>query len=194
MLRLYQINTMKKLYDLKIIMIAGLLALACGISWRAPQIFQQTPGSSAGPGNQSISNGERIYFTATNEQGDSIEYTGGPDFGGMMMGSYLTCAACHGPEARGGTHYMHMWVMEAPDIRYIALSSEADEHAGEGEGDEQSERSEHSEHGEYTLEDFRRAVVDGEHPDSQPLDRDMPRWQMSDEDLVNLFEFLKSLP
>jgi hypothetical protein len=75
--------------------------------------------------------------------------------------------------------------MEAPDIRYKALSSETGEHAGEGEG---------GEHGEYTLEDFRKAVVDGEHPDGQPLDRDMPRWQMSDQDLADLFEFLKSLP
>jgi hypothetical protein len=176
---------MKKLRHIKIIMIADLLALACGITWRAPQIFQQTPGPSAGPGSQSASNGERIYFTATNDKGESITYTGGPDFGGMMMGSYLTCAACHGPEARGGTHYMHMWVMEAPDIRYKALSSEAGEHAEEGED---------GEHGEYSLEDFHRAVVDGEHPDGQPLDRDMPRWQMSDEDLSGLFEFLKSLP
>lgn len=78
---------------------------------------------------------------------------------------------------------MHMWVMEAPDIRYKALSSEAGEHEGEG-----------SEHGEYTLEDFRNAVVEGEHPDGRPLDSDMPRWQMSDEDLADLFEFLKSLP
>ena len=179
---------MKKFRDLKIITIAGLLAIGCGISWRVPQMIQRTSVPSTGPGDQSASEGERIYFTATNDKGESITYTGGPDFGGMMMGSYLTCAACHGPEARGGTHYMHMWVMEAPDIRYKALSSEAGEHAGEGEGGEQSE------HGEYTLEDFKRAVIDGEHPDGQPLDRDMPRWQMSDKDLADLFEFLKSLP
>jgi cytochrome c oxidase subunit 2 len=178
-------KSVSKLEYLTIIMIAGLLAIACGISWRAPQIFRPTPGPSAGPGSQSASNGERIYFTAMNEQGESIEYTGGPNFGGMMMGSYLTCAACHGPEARGGTHYMHMWVMEAPDIRYKALNSEAGEHA---------EEEESGEHGEYTLEDFHMAVVEGEHPDGQPLDSEMPRWQISDEDLADLFEFLKSLP
>jgi CRISPR/Cas system type I-B associated protein Csh2 (Cas7 group RAMP superfamily) len=41
---------------------------------------------------------------------------------------------------------------------------------------------------------FNMAVVDGEHPDGQPLDGNMPRWQMSDADLADLFEFLKSLP
>jgi len=96
------------------------------------------------------------------------------------MGSYLTCAACHGPSAQGGRHVMHMTVMDAPDIRITALSSEAGEHG--------------EEHGEYNLETFRKAVVDGQHPDGEPLSQDMPRWQMSDADLADLFAFLQSLP
>ena len=48
------------------------------------------------------SNGERIYLTATNEKGEIIRYTGGPGTVGMMMGAYLTCAACHGADGRGG--------------------------------------------------------------------------------------------
>jgi len=58
-----------------------------------------TSKSSGQPAsNQSnISNGEQIYFTGTDQNGQRITYTGGPNFGGMMMGSYLTCAACHGP-------------------------------------------------------------------------------------------------
>ncbi len=39
------------------------------------------------------SNGERIYFTATNEKGANITYTGGPSSGMMMGGGYLTCAS-----------------------------------------------------------------------------------------------------
>ena len=80
---------------------------------------------------------------------------------------------------------MHMQVMEAPDIRYSALSSEAEEHQGEGHAGEEG--------GEYDIEDFRRAVIDGEHPDGEALSRDMPRWRMSEEDLADLFAFLKSL-
>lgn len=168
-----------------IIVLFGLLTIACGVIFRSPRPLQQSeepPSVGEGGG---IANGERIYFTATNQDGDSISYRGGPDFGGMMMGSYLTCAACHGPEARGGTHWMHMQVMDAPDIRYAALQGETGEHGGDEHGDEG---------GEYSLEDFRIAVIEGKHPDGESLSRDMPRWQMSDEDLADLFDFLKSLP
>jgi hypothetical protein len=102
---------------------------------------QFLPGSDEtrtnGKGESGVVNGERIYFTATDEEGERISYRGGPNFGGMMMGSYLTCSTCHGPEARGGTHFMHMQVMDAPDICYKALQGEVgehgvDEHGGEG--------------------------------------------------------------
>ena len=159
----------------------ALLIGACGIISRTPFGFEPAGTKSE---DASLANGERIYFTATNARGEGIPYTGGPNFGGMMMGSYLTCAACHGPEARGGVHVMHMQVMDAPDIRYAALSAEA---GGHGEGEE-------AEHGAYDLEDFRLAVVEGEHPDGELLSQDMPRWQMSDEDLADLFAFLQSIP
>jgi mono/diheme cytochrome c family protein len=100
----------------------------------------------------------------------------------MMMGASLTCAACHGPDGKGGVHWMHMLVMEAPDIRYSALNSEAEEHEGEGHTGEA-----------FDLEDFRRAVIQGEHPDGEALSTDMPRWRMSDEDLADLFAYLKLL-
>ena len=136
-------------------------------------------------GNNFGSNGEMIYYTATNDSGNQIPYTGGPAFGsGMMMGSSLTCASCHGADGRGGVHTMHMQVMDAPDIRYASLTSEADEHGEDSHSDE---------HGEYDLEDFRRAVVLGQHPDGDPLSSDMPRWRMGDDDLIELFEFLKTL-
>ena len=96
-----------------------------------------------------------------------------------MMGSYLTGASCHGPTGKGGRHTMHMTVMDAPDIRYVALADEMEEHGGE--------------EGEYDLATFRKAVVNGEHPDGDLLDRDMPRWEMSESDLIDLFTFLQSL-
>ena len=80
---------------------------------------------------------------------------------------------------------MHMDVMDAPDIRYSALSSD-DGHGGdEPHGDE---------HEGYDLDAFRLAVIGGVHPNGGPLSLDMPRWLMSDEDLVDLFEFLKTPP
>jgi hypothetical protein len=41
---------------------------------------------------------------------------------------------------------------------------------------------------------FRQAVVEGKHPDGEALSSDMPRWQMNDEDLTALFDYIKSLP
>lgn len=153
---------------------------ACGLARQSPITL---PGILTGTplgASPSVANGERIYFTATSGRGGQISYQGGPAFGGMMMGSYLTCASCHGPTARGGKHIMHMTVMDAPDIRIKALVSKSDEHGGG--------------HGEYDLEVFRKAVVDGQHPDGEPLSQDMPRWQMGDADLADLFAFLQSLP
>lgn len=126
-----------------------------------------------------IDNGERIYFKADSLRAGSISFSDGPALGGMMMGSYLTCASCHGPTAQGGRHTMMMTVMDAPDIRYVALSSESDEH------EEMT--------GDYDLATFKNAVINGQHPDGDSLDRNMPRWKMSDADLADIFEFLQSI-
>lgn len=168
-------------------MIISLGFMACNVFYRMPQFLAGSDQARTENSEQSsLANGERIYYTATNQDGERITYRGGPNFGGMMMmGTYLTCAACHGPEARGGTHVMHMQIMNAPDIRYAALQGEAGEHGGE----EHHEGAE-----EYSLDDFRQAVVAGKHPDGESLDRDMPRWEMDDQDLADLFDFLKSLP
>jgi len=143
------------------------------------------PGSSWWGSGKYDSNGKQIYFTATNEQGERIRYSDGPAFGGMMGGSYLTCASCHGSDGRGGTHAMHMDVMDAPNIRYEALSGQVEEH-----GEDQHTDA----HGEYDFEDFYQAVVEGKHPDGDSLSRDMPRWQLGDDDLGDLFDFILSMP
>ncbi len=161
------------------------LSLACGMLFNAPVAFRRPPLFPGQEKPTGIPNGQRIYFTGVDSQGQRIRYKGGPPYGGMMMGAYLACVDCHAPDGRGGLHTMHMQVMEAPDIRYAALRDEAGEHANEGHEDE---------HRDYTLEDFRLAVVEGKHPDGEPLSTDMPRWQISDQDLADLLEFLKSLP
>jgi cytochrome c oxidase subunit 2 len=118
------------------------------------------------------SNGERIYFTSTSERGTAITYTGGPSSGGwMMMGGQLACVSCHGPGGRGGRHSMGMMqVMDAKDIRWSVLSKEFDQ------------------------EKFRLAVVKGQDPDGTQLKPDMPRWNISNDDLADVLAFLKTLP
>ncbi len=139
------------------------------------------------PFQQFESNGERIYYTGVNENGRRISYSSGSS-GGMMMNRRLTCAACHGEDGKGGPHIMHMTTMDAPDIRYSALKGQtgADDHESTGHDDE---------HGsEYSIETFTEAVVEGRHPDGARLSRDMPRWSMGEQDLADLFEFIKTLP
>lgn len=186
MINLNPKNGIKRSYLLATLLASSLL-LACSLFFQAPNIIQKDETTLSGVEGASVGNGERIYFTATSTRGGRIRYAGGPNFGGMMMGSYLTCASCHGPEGRGGLHQMHMQLMDAPDIRYVALSSETGEH-----GHEENEHND--DHGEYGMEAFRKAVVEGQHPDGEPLSREMPRWQMREEDLADLFAFLKSIP
>lgn len=154
--------------------LAGLLLVAC--------LIIILPFTRPAIGGSYRSNGEQIYFTATSQRGTPI--TSDLRMGMMRSGTW-TCAACHGADGRGGTVRMMMSVFETPDIRYKTLTS--GEHAEEGEEGEEHE------HEPYTDEDIKRAITEGIEPDGKPLDWPMPRWSMSDEDLDDLLEFLKTL-
>jgi len=165
---------------------AGMVA-ACSLLPRFAR-----PSATRAAEETSASNGERIYFTAVSERTGRLDYRGGPPGGGMMMGSWgLACVSCHGGDGRGGVHVMHMLPMEAPDIRWSTLAAEMDE-SPDGQSLPQAE------HGEamacYDLAAFRLAVVEGKHPDGLALSPNMPRWDVDEEDLADLAEFLRSLP
>jgi len=98
-----------------------------------------------------------------------------------MMRSAYSCASCHGNDGHGGTHDMHMQVMSAPAINYDALIEMKKEDSGGNPTN-------------YSLDDLRGAVVDGHDTAGDTLDQDMPRWQISDEELADLLTFLKTLP
>ena len=149
------------------IMLAALISSCASQSNKAG-----TNGTTWGTGAFG-SNGERIYFTSTSERGSTITYDNGPvsnDW--MMMGNgQLACASCHGPDGSGGEHGMgQMQVMFAPDIRWSAIGEEFD------------------------AELFILAVTKGEDPDGSQLSTDMPRWNMGDEDLTELLDYIKTLP
>jgi cytochrome c oxidase subunit 2 len=164
---------------------ALILAIVTGITLISCDTNTQTgsgPGYGAGQGMMGggtawgtgvfHSNGERIYFTSMSERGTAITYAGGPASSGwMMMGGRLTCVSCHGPNGRGGKHNMGMMqVMDSKDIRWSVLQREFD------------------------AEKFRLAVVKGQDPDGTQLKPDMPRWNISNDDLADLIVFLKTLP
>ena len=111
---------------------------------------------------------------------------GGPVMGMMMMGGNLSYASCHGVDAKGGKHIMHMEVMDAPDIRWTALSNDHHEMGDAGNKTMTPAKA-------YNFDDFKNSVENGKHPDGDILKTDMPRWKMSDADLTDLMNYLKSL-
>jgi len=155
--------------------IAGLLLVAC------VGVFLWLAGPLRGVGGDSRfeSNGAQIYFTGTSRRGTLVTAEMGPGMG-KMRGSRLSCASCHGPDGRGGEIQMMMRVIEVPDIRYETLTSE--EHGDHGE-----------EHEAYTEASIRRAITEGVEPSGESLAWPMPRWSMSDEDLDDLMNFLRTL-
>lgn len=76
--------------------------------------------------------------------------------------------------------------MDAPDIRWSSLSS------GHHEKGEEVNNTQ-NQHMEYDFEAFKNSVENGRHPDGDKLKADMPRWKMSDADLKDLMNYLKSL-
>lgn len=139
-------------------------------------------GGTAG-GARFESNGAQIYFTGTSQRGTRITADTGPGMGGMR-GGRLSCASCHGPDGRGGEVRMMMRVVEVPDIRYETLTSE--EHGGHDEEGEEG-------HPPYTEETIKRAITEGVDSGGEPLDWPMPRWRMSEEDLDDLVDFMRTL-
>ncbi|MEO7444335.1 MAG: c-type cytochrome [Ferruginibacter sp.] len=131
------------------------------------------------------SNGKQIYFTGTSKSGTAISYKGGSTTG-MMMSGNLACVSCHGTDATGGKHTMNMETMDAPDIRWATLSGG---HHGKVDADSLKQHDEEV----YTFESFKNSVMNGKHPDGDELKKEMPRWQMSDADLKDVMNYLKSL-
>ena len=80
---------------------------------------------------------------------------------------------------------MMMWSFDTPDITWGNLTEEHHE-------DEPGE-NEHEEHPPYTEETLKRAIAKGLDPAGEPLDEAMPRWRMSERDLDDLVEFIKTL-
>jgi cytochrome c oxidase subunit II len=157
----------------KVIIIASFVMATTLLLASCTLINQSTSSNGTGWGSGVFdTNGERIYFTATSDRGIDISYSGGPSSNGwMMMNGQLACVSCHGPDGHGGVHNMGMMQqMDAKDIRWKILESEFD------------------------TEKFRLAVEEGKDPDGTQLSTDMPRWKMSDGDISDLIDHLKTLP
>ena len=103
-----------------------------------------------------------------------------------MMHQRVACVSCHGREGKGGRVTMMMRRLDVPDITWDKLTQEENHEAEPG-------RDEHEEHPPYTGETLRRAITKGLDPAGEPLDDEMPRWRMSEQDLTDLVDFIKTL-
>ena len=161
----------------------GLLILGiAGVCLSGARSGYMTPFSGWGSGGvydkgSYASNGERIYYLGIDSEEQRIRFRNGPHWLRRMGGS---CVNCHGPDGKGGLPVM-MGTHIPGDIRYSVLVS--GKHHGEEEGEEEA----------YTDEDIRRAIREGIEPSGKRMDRTMPRWDISDEDLDDLLEYLKKL-
>ena len=127
------------------------------------------------------SNGQRIYFSASNTSSQPIS---AKIMGMEMVNMQMSCAYCHGPKGQGQTIAMHMGTWQTPKISYEYLIS--DDH---GNNNESSDG-----HGLYTEEKIKRAITEGVNPDGEDLQWPMPRWNIGEEDLNDLIKYLKELP
>ncbi|MDI3326192.1 cytochrome c [Pontibacterium granulatum] len=118
------------------------------------------------------SNGERIYYTGKSQTGSVITYQSGTMHAQMHRTS---CASCHGNDRKGQRLYPRFWIV-APPLTRLALFQDHDD----GHGDHQS----------YDKESLKRAIRQGIDPSGEQLNSAMPRWQMSEEDMDDLVNFL----
>ena len=125
--------------------------------------------------------GEWIYVSATSTSGRAIRSSGG-----IMMTHQLACVNCHGAAGRGGRVNMMMWTLEVPNITWDGLTAEPGHYEDEDTG-------EHDEHPPYTEDTLKRAITRGLDPAGEQLDEAMPRWTMSQADLDDLVDFIKTL-
>ncbi len=131
------------------------------------------------------SNGEQIYYTGVSEKNGPIARVGGPPW---VQHFGAGCVACHGVQGRGGVPVM-MGTAIPEDIRYTALTAPEQD---KGEGTAKGEKEE-KEHPPYTDATIGRAITQGLDESGKPLDRTMPRWQMSSEDVNDVIAYLKTL-
>lgn len=118
----------------------------------------------------------QVYFTGISENSGPIPVEYGPEWIQVHGGG---CVACHGTEGKGGILFGKV---ASADIRYKSLTSEDHRH---GMGNDH--------HSKCTDELIKRAVTRGLNSAGKPLDRMMPRFRMSDSDLDDLIEYLKTL-
>ena len=116
------------------------------------------------------SNGERIFYTGTTSRGEGIKNSHGLDGVG--------CAMCHGVDAKG----RKMMMMDVPALRWEILT--------DPEGHTHTNGRKHP---PFTEPSFKSCILAGVDSGGNSLSTMMPKWEMSNEDLDNLIDYLKTM-
>lgn len=99
--------------------------------------------------------------------------------GSMGMMASAACVDCHGEDGRGGGIGMMFRAVEVPDIRYSALTSSHTEDGKTSPG--------------WTDAEIARAIREGVEPSGERLKAPMARWDMSDDEVAAVIDYLKEL-
>ena len=121
--------------------------------------------------------GKQVYFEGTSPRGDEIDAIIG-DESIVLPGSVMPCAGCHGSDGLGRPEGGVL----PPDIRWSVLVKSY------GHVHENGRR-----HGAYDEASFARSMTAGVDPANKPLDRVMPLYLMSGEDMADLIAYMKVL-
>lgn len=121
--------------------------------------------------------GKELFTQGTSATGGEVSAIVG-DEGVVLPGSALTCSSCHGDDGRGRPE----GGVEPPDIRWSELTKTYGHVHGGGRR-----------HPAFDEESFARLMREGVDGGDNRLDRAMPLYEMSDDDLADLVAYLKRL-
>lgn len=121
--------------------------------------------------------GKLIYFEGISARGTEITAVVG-DEAAMLPGSAMPCASCHGSDGLGRPEGGLLPL----DIRWSELVKSY------GHVHENGRR-----HPAYDEASFARSMVGGVDPANNQMDRSMPLYQMSSEDMADLIAYMKVL-
>lgn len=146
------------------------LAIAFATAGTSPALF-------ATELNEAQLRGKQIYFEGTSALGTDITAVVG-DEAAMLPGSTMPCSSCHGSDGLGRPEGGVIPL----DIRWSELVKTYGHVHHDGRR-----------HPAFDDDSFIRSIIAGIDPASNPLDRSMPIYQMSGEDMADLVAYMKVL-
>ncbi len=152
--------------------IRGVVALAAGL-WLAGIALQ----ANATELNDAQQRGKKIYFEGVSPRGTEITAVVG-DEAAMLPGSAMPCSGCHGSDGLGRPEGGIIPL----DIRWSELVKTYGHVHHDGRR-----------HPPFDDDSFIRSMIAGVDPANNPIDRSMPMYQMSGEDMADLVAYMKVL-